>query len=257
VLAVLAPGDDGMRRILVIGATSGIAQACSRLWAAEHAEFFLVARNPERLAQNANDLAARGAHAVHTHVADLNRFEGHQDLITACFDRLQTVDLVLIAHGTLPDQKACERDVALTLEAFSSNGLSVIALLTALANRMEMQGHGTLAVISSVAADRGRPSNYVYGAAKAAVTSFCSGLRARLFKSGVHVLIIKPGFVDTPMTAGLPLPAPLVTSAEAVARRIHRAVAKRRNEVYVPGFWRPIMFIIKSIPTAVFKRLNL
>jgi len=246
-----------MRRVLVVGATSGIAHACSRLWAAEQAEFFLVARNPEKLAQNARDLAARGAYAVHTQVSDLNRFEGHEALIDACFVRMKSLDIALIAYGTLPDQRACERDPLLTIEAFSSNGLGAIALLTTLANRMEAQGNGTLAVISSVAGDRGRPSNYVYGAAKSSLTVFCSGLRARLYKSGVHVLTIKPGFVDTPMTEGLPLPAPLVSSADAVARIIHRAIDKRRDEIYTPGFWRLIMLIIRSIPIAVFKRLDL
>ena len=246
-----------MKRVLVIGATSAIAHACARLWAAERAEFFLVARDPAKLEQNANDLAARGAAAVHTHLLDLNRFEHHDHLLDACFSRMQAVDVALLAHGTLPDQAACERDVARTLDAFSTNGLGVIALLTALANRMEAQGHGTIAVISSVAGDRGRPGNYVYGAAKAAVTTFCSGLRARLYRSGVHVLTIKPGFVDTPMTAGLQLPTLLVASADSVARRIHRGVEKRRDELYVPGFWRPIMFIIRSIPEAIFKRLKL
>ena len=256
-LPILDESDFSMKRILIIGATSGIAHACARQWAGEQAEFFLVARNPEKLMQNAADLTARGAHRVHTHVLDMNRFDGHADLIASCFGQMQQVDIALVAHGTLPNQKTCERDVALTVDAFSSNGLSVIALLTLLANRMEVQGRGTLAVISSVAGDRGRPTNYVYGAAKAAVTTFCSGLRARLFKSGVNVLTIKPGFVDTPMTAGLPLPAFLVAPTDAVARDIRRAIEKRRNEIYTPGFWRLIMMIIRSIPTIIFKRLNL
>ena len=135
--------------------------------------------------------------------------------------------------------------------------MSVIALLTLLANRMQAQGSGTIAVISSVAGDRGRPSNYLYGSAKAAVTTFCAGLRARLFKSGVHVLTIKPGFVDTPMTQGLTLPRLLMTSPERVALDIHRAIRRKSNSIYTPYFWAVIMFVIKAIPNSVFKKLKL
>ncbi len=255
-LALLGPGD-GVKRILIIGATSAIAHACARIWVTADAEFFLVGRNATKLSQNAADLTARGARAVHTHVLDMNRLDEHQALFAACFTQMQAVDIALLAHGTLPDQAACERDPAAMAEAFHSNAVSVLAALTLLAQRMEGQGHGTIAVISSVAGDRGRPGNYVYGAAKSAVTTFCSGLRARLFKSGVRVVTIKPGFVDTPMTAGLPLPAPLVASADAVARRITASINKRRDELYAPAFWGLIMFVIRSIPTIVFKRLKL
>ena len=246
-----------MKRILIIGATSSIAHACARIWANGNAEFFLVGRNATKLSQNAQDLTARGAHVVHTHVLDMNHQEGHPALFADCFARLQSVDIALLAHGTLPDQQACERDPEAMIEAMLSNSLSVMAALTLLAQRMEAQGHGVIAVISSVAGDRGRPGNYVYGAAKSAVSTFCSGLRARLFRSGVHVVTIKPGFVATPMTAGMPLPAPLVSSADAVARRITASIAKRRDEVYAPGYWRLIMLVIKSIPTILFKRMRL
>jgi short-subunit dehydrogenase len=178
-------------------------------------------------------------------------------MLDGCYASLGQVDIALVAHGTLPDQKACEQDVALALQEFSSNGLSVIALLTTLANRMEAQCSGTIAVISSVAGDRGRPSNYLYGTAKAAVSTFCEGLRARLFKSGVHVLTVKPGFVDTPMTQGLPLPGPLVAKPEQVAHDIYMAIAKRKDVVYTRWFWRGIMTIIRLIPNFVFKRISL
>ena len=246
-----------MKKIVIVGATSAIAMACARLWAAEQAEFFLVGRDTEKLRQIADDLNARGASAAHTHTLDLNQFDAHPAMLETCFSILGRVDIALFAHGTLPDQKACENDVAIALHEFSTNGLSVIALLTLLANRMEVQGSGTIAVISSVAGDRGRPSNYLYGTAKAAVTTFCAGLRARLFKSGVHVLTIKPGFVDTPMTQGLPLPGLLVASAERVATDIHRAIRRKSNSIYTPYFWVPIMFMIKAIPNAVFKKLRL
>lgn len=245
-----------MKKILIIGATSAIARACARIWAAEKAELFLVGRDAVKLRQTADDLTARGAGAVHTHVLDLNQFDSHSEMLSSGFGVLGHVDVALIAHGALPDQKACEQDVNLALSAFSSNGLSVIALLTLLANRMEAQRLGIIAVISSVAGDRGRASNYLYGTAKAAVTTFCEGLRARLFKSGVHVLTVKPGFVDTPMTQGLPLPGLLVATPERVARDIHRAIERKANSIYTPFFWGAIMLIIRLIPGSAFKRLN-
>lgn len=245
-----------MKKILIVGANSAMAVACARTWAAEGASFFLVGRSETKLKQTADDLTARGGN-VSTYVLDMNDFDAHETMLKACFDQMGKVDIVLIAHGTLADQKACEQDVTVALREISINGLSVIALLTRLANLMEAQKSGTIAVISSVAGDRGRPSNYVYGSAKAAVTTFCEGLRARLFKSGVHVLTIKPGFVDTPMTQGLPLPKALVVSPERVARDICRAIDKQKDSIYTPWFWVGIMAIIRSIPGFMFKRSSL
>ena len=170
---------------------------------------------------------------------------------------LGVFDIALIAHGTLPDQAACEQDAALTLEEFAKNGTSVIALLTLLAHQFERQHSGSIAVITSVAGDRGRPSNYVYGSAKAAVSVFCEGLRARLFKAGVSLTDIRPGFVATPMTAGLALPAALVAQPEAVAKRILDGVEQRVDVLYVPAFWGLIMLVIRSIPRFIFKRMRL
>lgn len=245
-----------MQKILIIGATSAIATSSARLWANQGATFFLVGRTPNKLGQVAADLTARGA-IVHTHVLDLNHFEQHSAMLDACYSALGQVDIALIAHGTLPDQKACEQDAKLAVQEFTNNGLSVIALLTDLANRMEAQKSGCIAVISSVAGDRGRLSNYLYGAAKGAVTDFCSGLRGRLFKSGVQVLTIKPGFVDTPMTQGLALPKLLLVTPDKVAQDIVHAVEKRRDTLYTPWFWRLIMLIIIHIPGPIFKRIGL
>ena len=245
-----------MKKILIVGGTSAIATACARRWADQGADFFLVGRTADKLGQVADDLVARGA-TVQTHVLDLNRFDQHSAMLDACYAALGQVDIALIAHGTLPDQKACEQDAQVAIKEFTNNSLSVIALLTDLANRMEAQQSGCIAVIASVAGDRGRPSNYLYGAAKGAVTDFCSGLRARLFKSGVHVLTIKPGFVDTPMTQGLALPKLLLVTPDKVAQDIVRAVEKGRDTLYTPWFWRVIMLIIIHIPGAIFKRLAL
>ncbi|CAM3185275.1 short-chain dehydrogenase [Pseudomonas floridensis] len=246
-----------MKRILIIGATSAIAHACARLWAAKGCDFFLVARSADKLHVNAADLKARGAGAVTLHEMDATHFAEHPRMLADCLHALGQIDVVLIAHGTLPDQKACEQDVGLALQAFMTNSASVIALLTLLARHFEVQRCGTLAVISSVAGERGRPSNYLYGSAKAAVSTFCDGLQARLFKVGVHVLTIKPGFVDTPMTQGLSLPSALLAQPEQVAERIINGIARQSTSLYTPGFWAWIMLVIRLIPQPVFKRLNL
>ncbi|HLW74578.1 MAG TPA: SDR family NAD(P)-dependent oxidoreductase, partial [Gammaproteobacteria bacterium] len=156
----------------------------------------------------------------------------------------------------LPDQAACEASVALTLREFGTNGLSAIAFLTLLAQRMQPEGRGVIAAISSVAGDRGRQSNYIYGSAKAALSAYLSGLRQRLAKSGVAVVTIKPGFVDTPMTRDFKK-GTLWASPQSVARGIVRAIDRRRSVVYLPWFWWGIMLVIKHIPEGIFKRIKL
>jgi len=246
-----------MKNVLIIGATSTIAIACARLWAEQGANLFLVGRNQEKLQQAAADLEVRGAQSVTTYIMDATIFSAHGHMLETCLAKLSQIDVALIAHGTLPDQKMCEQSVEVALEEFTNNGSSVIALLTALANHFELQRCGTIAVISSVAGDRGRQSNYLYGTAKAAVSTFCEGLRARLFKVGVHVMTIKPGFVDTPMTKGLPLPTRLVASPEQVAERIIKGTEKKVDTLYTPSFWALIMLIIRTVPSFIFKRLSL
>ena len=245
-----------MKKVLIVGATSSIAQATARLYATESAQFFLIARNANRLQAVAEDLRERGASKVDTAVMDANDFDAHHAIITRAMESLGGIDLALIAHGTLSNQEACEESAELLREEFNTNCISTICLMTHLANLLQSQGSGTLAVISSVAGDRGRKSNYVYGAAKGAVGLFAQGLRNRLHDSGVHVLTIKPGFVDTPMTAEFPK-GPLWAKPERVAQGIKRAEEKRRDIVHLPGFWRMIMFVIRSIPERIFKRLSL
>lgn len=246
-----------MKRVLIVGATSAIATACARLWAEEGAEFFLVARDSEKLEQTRSDLLARGSKVVNSYTMDVADFSKHAEMVERCHVALQQIDIALIAHGTLPDQQACEHDAEVALREFVINGTSVISLLTLLAKQFETQHCGTLAVISSVAGDRGRPSNYLYGTAKAAVSTFCEGLRARLYKVGVHVIDIKPGFVDTPMTRGLQLPALLVVKPEQIAPRIIKGIENKTAVLYAPGFWKAIMLIIKLIPQFIFKKANL
>jgi short-subunit dehydrogenase len=246
-----------MKKVLIVGATSAIASACARAWAAEGATLFLVARDLDKLESLASDLVIRGASAAHQFRMDGTDTSAHQGMINAALESLGTIDIALVAYGTLPDQPACEADASLALREFSLNGASVIALLMALASQFERQRKGAIAVITSVAGDRGRPSNYVYGSAKAAVSVFCEGLRARLFKVGVSLTDIRPGFVATPMTQGLPLPAILVAQPDAVAARIVAGVRRRSDVLYVPAFWALIMLVIRSIPRPIFKRLKL
>ena len=245
-----------MKRVLIIGATSAIAEAAARQWATQGAVLFLVGRKTERLQAIAADLQVRGAKLAVTHIMEATDLAAHEPMLVAAEEALGGIDIALIAHGTLPDQKACEASVELTLQEINTNGLSVIALATRLANRMEAQGSGSIAVISSVAGDRGRQSNYVYGAAKGLVTRFLQGLRNRLAKKGVQVLTIKPGFVDTPMTAAFKKGA-LWAQPDDIARGILAAIEKGKNEVYLPGFWWLIMAIIRHIPEPIFKKLSL
>lgn len=246
-----------MKRVLIIGANSTIAVACARSWVANGAAFFLVSRNASKLEQTADDLRSRGAHEVSVLAFDATNLEGHAAMIQKSIAALDQIDIVLLAYGTLPDQAACERDADLAAREFAINGTSAIALLTRLATVLEAQGQGRLAVITSVAGDRGRPSNYVYGSAKAAVSTFCDGLRVRLYKSGVHVTDIRPGFVDTPMTQGLPLPRALVAKPDSVGRRIVKGIDRKVDVLYAPAFWALIMLIVRSIPRFIFKRMRL
>ena len=244
------------QRYLIIGATSAIAHALARRLAVRHARLFLVGRREAALAANADDLRTRGAAEVRTALLDVNDSDRHAEVLDAACAAWGGFDAVLIAHGVLPDQKQCEASPAAALASFDTNARSVIGLLTLLANRFEAQGKGVLAVISSPAGERGRASNYVYGAAKAAVTAFAAGLRHRLHAKGVRVLTVQPGFVDTPMTAGF-AKGPLWASADRVAADIERAFGRGFGTVYTPGFWRWIMFIIRHVPERLFVRTRL
>lgn len=244
--------------VLIIGATSAIATATARLYAQKYkANFFLVARDEARLTELKDDLAVRGATAITTKVTDLANDADYPLWIEEAFTAFKHIDVTLIAHGVLSNQKECEQDVLKMQQTMHINGFSALSMLTELGNRYERQGQGTIAFISSVAGDRGRSSNYVYGASKAVVTTFLQGLRVRLAKVGVHVLTIKPGFVDTPMTAEFDKSGPLWAKPEDIAAGIEKAIVKGKNEVYLPFFWRYIMLIILHIPNIIFNKLSL
>lgn len=230
--------------------------AVTRQLVSPAAHFFLVARSKEKLTAVAQDLLVRGARQVDMIVANLDDTHAHAQILNVATTQLGGIDLVLLAHGVLGDQPAAERDYFAAEPILVTNLLSPASLLTWLANYCESQGRGTLAVISSVAGDRGRKSNYVYGASKAGLDAFLSGLRNRCDRAGVQVLTIKPGFVATPMTAHVPKNR-LFASPDRVAGDILSAVRKRKDVVYVPWFWRPIMAIIKAVPERIFKGRDL
>jgi decaprenylphospho-beta-D-erythro-pentofuranosid-2-ulose 2-reductase len=245
-----------MANVLIIGATSAIAQEVAKIYAHKGSKLFLAARDSHKLEQVVQDLEVRGAEVVGNLSLDLVKIEQHDELLSKADETLSGIDIVLIAHGTLPDQKLCEASVTQTLQELQINLLSTLSLLTLLANYFEKQGSGCLAVISSVAGDRGRQSNYIYGAAKGGLSIFLQGLRNRLNKAGVCVLTIKPGFVITPMTTEFKKGF-LWAQPKVVAEAIVKAIQKRKDVVYVPWFWRWIMVIIRSIPESIFKRMTL
>jgi short-subunit dehydrogenase len=245
-----------MRNVLIIGATSAIAECYARLEASRGSSIALVGRSESRLNVIATDLRVRTSSTVSIHVLDVNDFDQHEATIAAAWRSLGSINVALIAHGTLPNQLDCDGDAMLAMREFATNGTATIALMSRLAQRLQQQGSGTLAVISSVAGDRGRASNYLYGSAKAAVTAYASGLRQRLNGTGVNVLTIKPGFVDTPMTREFKK-GPLWATPASVALGISKAIDGNRSVAYLPWFWFPIMLVIKAIPEFVFRRVKL
>jgi decaprenylphospho-beta-D-erythro-pentofuranosid-2-ulose 2-reductase len=246
-----------MKKVLVVGATSAIAQAVSRIFAASGDSLYLIARDQERLESVAADLRVRGASRVYVAPFDAAEFITHAATIRSAINSLGGVDIALVAHGSLPQQERCEESFKTTLDELTINGLSVISVCTELANYMEKAADaGTIAVISSVAGDRGRQSNYLYGTAKGMVSIYLQGLRNRLYRSDIKVLTVKPGFVDTPMTASFPK-GPLWASPEKVAQDIHQAIKRGKDVLYTPRFWWFIMLVIRAIPERIFKRLGL
>ena len=243
------------KKILVLGATSGIAEATCRVWASEGATLFLVARNAEKLAAVAADLRIRGAKSVDTAVADLDDTSKHAELLSHAINSLTGLDVAFLAHGILGDQPQAEQDFGHAEQILHTNFTAPVSLLTWLANFCVQRHSGVLAVISSVAGDRGRKSNYVYGSSKAGLSAFLGGLRNRVDREGVTVLTIKPGPVKTAMTAAM-AGSEKFADVNAVAKSIAAAVGAKKDTLYVPIKWQPIMFVLRHIPEAVFKKTN-
>ena len=245
-----------MKKILIIGATSAIAEHCSNIWAKEGASIFLVGRNKEKLNEINSNLRSKGAKVVFSYLMDLDEIENHKIMLDEAQDRLVDINIILIAYGNLPNQEVCEENVSVALDEIKTNAISTIALLTEISKRLVKKKSGTIAVITSVAGDRGRASNYVYGSAKAMVTTFLSGLRQRLNESNISVVNIKPAFIDTPMTKAFKKNI-LWSTPEKIAPKIVAAINNNKTEIYIPSFWRIIMMIIKCIPEFIYKKIRL
>jgi short-subunit dehydrogenase len=244
------------QKIVVLGATSKLAQEIARLAAAQGKELLLVARHPQRLATVAGDMAARGALRVDCVCADLADISSHPAVVEEILAKMPDFDTLLLAYGTLSDQARAESSPEYTLSELTTNFTSAVSLLTRLSAILDSNKRGCIAVITSVAGDRARRSNYVYGTAKGALSLFTQGLRAKLATTGVRVVTIKPGPVATPMTANLPK-ASSFADPEAVARTIYRELEHGKADIlYVPGYWRWIMAVIRLIPESIAKRMN-
>jgi short-subunit dehydrogenase len=239
-------------RVLIVGATSAIAGHIAREYARQGAELFLIARNATRLRQLADELApaVRG-----TSSGDFSRLETNETHIDAAIAALGAIDVAVIAHGWLPDQLETERNLEVALQTLTSNFTSAVSFLIPLANHLEQRRAGHIAVLTSVAGERGRPRNYTYGAAKSATTTYLEGIRSRLYRAGVSVHDLRLGPVDTPMTADHPKTA-LFGSAPEVARGVVRAIDRNRRVAYLPRYWRPIMFVVRWLPEPIFQRFD-
>lgn len=244
-----------MQNILIIGATSAIAQATARLWARPNTKFILVGRNADKLKEVAADLEARGALTAQIN-CDLDELGAAQQILDLA-NQHKSIDQCLYAAGTLRDNDACVADVNLTSQEIQANYVSPVRILIHLVPYFQEQGRGLITVISSVAGDRGRQSNFVYGSAKAGLSAFTEGLRGWLAPHGVHVQLVKPGPTATPMTAAHDIRGPLMVPPEKVAQDIAKGVSRNKPVIYTPGIWRWIMMIIRQIPNRIFDRLKL
>ncbi len=242
---------------LVLGASSAIARAFAGAAAEDGADIILAGRDRDDLDRTAADIAIRARRGVSVFDFDALDFKSHAGLLQRARGEAGAGTLnVFLAFGTMPAQAEIDQDPALAFRTIESNYIGAVSVLQAAAPVLEAQRRGAVVALSSVAGDRGRVKNYVYGSAKAGLATYLQGLRARLFRAGVTVTTVKPGFVDTAMTFGLPGMF-LVASPDAVARACLAAAKRGREEVYVPFFWWGIMTIIRNIPERIFKRLSI
>lgn len=246
-----------MRRILIIGATSAIAERCARIWVKESpVSLTLVGRDSAKLDQLRDDLAVRSPNS-NIHTETLNFLD--PIAITQLAERNARegkLDIVLIAHGSMPTQESCQADLALAESTMAINGISPTLFAEAFASTFEAANHGTIAIVGSVAGDRGRRTNYVYGSAKALVAHYAAGLQHRFAGTDVKVVLIKPGPTATPMTADLQKQGRRMASAQLVATQIVKAIEAGKPVCYTPGLWRPIMFVFRHLPQRIFNKLK-
>lgn len=250
-------GKQSKPKIIVLGALSAIAEATARAYAERGAELMLVGRRGDRLAMVADDLRARGAGACHVRIVDLAEQRDMMAELRAMVQDLGGVDAVLIFYGMLGDQHRAETDTAHAMEILRVNFNSAVLWALAAARELEDLGRGTLVVISSVAGDRGRRTNYIYGAAKAGLTVLVEGIAHRMAARGARAVSLRTGFVDTPMTEGMKKGGPLWARPEDIAAVVMKAVDRGGPTVYAPWFWRWIMLIIRLLPWPIFRRLQI
>ncbi len=250
--------QSNYKKIVIIGATSAIAEHCARLWVKDvKISLVLVGRDLKKISPMAADLRIRSPES--TIITQEANFID-PTLITELVDAIVAdgpVDLVLIAHGTLPAQTTCQTDLTITNHTLNINGISPVLFAEAFAGHMQQVNHGTIAIISSVAGERGRKSNYVYGAAKGLVSRYAEGLQHRLAKTGVNVVLIKPGPTATPMTAHLPQKPGSKARVEDVAHRIVSKINQRQSVIYAPAKWTFIMLIIRNLPKFIFNKMDI
>ncbi len=242
--------------VLILGATSAIARGSAEAFARRGYDLFLAGRDSDELDRDAEDLRIRFQVKVQTGQFDAADYASHPEFLKTVLGSVDELSGVLLAFGYLGEQEKAAGEWSEANRIIQLNYTGAVSITNLCATQLRAQGHGFIAGIASVAGDRGRQSNYIYGSAKGAFALYLQGLRNALFPSGVHVMTIKPGFVDTAMTYGMPglfLVARPTTVGEAIAR----AVDKKRNTLYVPWFWWGIMTIIRSIPENLFKRLKL
>ena len=246
------------KRIVIIGATSAIAEHCARIWLSkQYADLILIARDTKRIERVAKDLKIRSPQSLITIVeAEFLNPKAIQEIVKDIF-KLGRVDIVLIAHGSLPDQVQCQSDLQFCYEAIEINGVSPVLYAEGFAQEMEKANHGTIALIGSVAGDRGRESNYIYGAAKGLITRYAQGLQHRFSGTAVKVVLIKPGPTDTPMTARMKSKGVKMASVELVAKQIVEAIELGSYCLYTPKKWSLIMFIIRHLPIFIFNKLKI
>jgi decaprenylphospho-beta-D-erythro-pentofuranosid-2-ulose 2-reductase len=250
-----AASNRASNRVVILGALSAIAMAAARLYAKEGAALTLVARNPERLEALAADLKARGAVQVEIAAMDLEaEAPNAAEHLASWSARMDGLDHVHLVYGYLGTQEKASADRAELARITASNYTSAIHWSEATANILRKQKHGSLVAVSSVAGDRGRQSNYAYGAAKGGIALFVQGIAHSLAGTGARAVAVKPGFVDTPMTDGLKKGGPLWASAEQVGRVIRRAADKGGPIQYAPGKWRLVMLIVRSVPSFIFHK---
>jgi decaprenylphospho-beta-D-erythro-pentofuranosid-2-ulose 2-reductase len=243
--------------LLVIGANSLIAQAAAAKFAEAGHEIIFAGRHIEELEKLANDFSIRYKAKSRAEKFDGLDYTSHKKFLEDVLAKSPDLNYVLVAFGYLGTQDKAQLDFNEAHKIIDTNYTGVVSICELIAAEFESRKKGSIAVISSVAGDRGRQSNYLYGSAKAGLTAYLSGLRSRMFKSGVNVLTIKPGFVNTPMTYGMPLPKPLVASPQKVGGDIYKAMIGGKSVIYTPFYWRFIMAIVKAIPEFIFKKLKI